>query len=118
MVTMIQPIIIKVSGHELDDPNFLTEFATAVKAQTVPVVIVHGGGAEISSLHKTMGIEPRFLDGVRITDAASLKVAEMVMAGTVNKRLVRYLLAAGVDAQGMSGIDRGLVRAAKMQHPT
>ncbi len=114
----MQPIVIKVSGHELDDPDFLTGFAAAVKAQTSPVVIVHGGGAEISAMQKVLGIEPRFLDGVRITDAESLKVAEMVMCGTVNKRLVRYLLAAGVDAQGMSGVDRGLVRASKMEHPT
>jgi acetylglutamate kinase len=65
-----------------------------------------------------MGIEPRYLDGVRITDEASLKVVEMVLCGTVNKRLVRVLLAAGVDAMGMSGVDRGLVRAEKMQNPT
>jgi acetylglutamate kinase len=115
---MQQPIVIKVSGHELDDPAYLSEFAAAIKAQTAPVVMVHGGGAEISALQKMMGIEPRFLDGVRITDAASLKVAEMVMCGTVNKRLVRCLIAAGLDAQGMSGVDRGLVRATKMQHPT
>jgi acetylglutamate kinase len=114
----MQPIVIKVSGHELDDSAYLSEFAAAVKAQTSPVVIVHGGGAEISALQKAMGIEPRYLDGVRITDADSLKAVEMVLCGTVNKRLVRYLLAAGVDAQGMSGVDRGLVRAEKMQHPT
>lgn len=114
----MQPIVIKVSGHELDDPTFLGEFAAAVKSQTAPTVIVHGGGAEISAMQKALGIEPRFLDGVRITDPDSLKIAEMVMCGTVNKRLVRYLLAAGVDAQGMSGVDRGLVRAEKMQHPT
>lgn len=114
----MKPILIKVSGHELDDPAFLTEFASAIKAIAEPVVIVHGGGAEISAMQKVMGIEPRYLDGVRITDEASLKVVEMVLCGTVNKRLVRYLIAAGVDALGMSGVDRGLVRAEKMQHPT
>jgi acetylglutamate kinase len=114
----LKPILIKVSGHELDDPAFLTEFASAIKAISEPVVIVHGGGAEISTLQKVMGIEPRYLDGVRITDEASLKVVEMVLCGMVNKRLVRYLIAAGVDALGMSGVDRGLVRAGKMQHPT
>lgn len=114
----MKPILIKVSGHELDDPVFLTEFAGAIKAIAEPVVIVHGGGAEISAMQKVMGIEPRYLDGVRITDEASLKIVEMVMGGTVNKRLVRYLIAAGIDALGMSGVDRGLVRAEKMQHPT
>ena len=107
--------LIKVSGHELDDPAYLTEFADSIKALNAPVVVVHGGGAEISAMQKVMGIEPRYLDGVRITDPDSLKVVEMVLCGTVNKRLVRYLLAAGVDALGMSGVDRGLVRARKMQ---
>jgi acetylglutamate kinase len=115
---MSQPIVVKVSGHELDDPAYLSEFAQVIKGLNIPVVVVHGGGAEISAMQKTMGIEPRYQDGVRITDEASLKVVEMVLCGTVNKRLVRYLLAAGVDAQGMSGVDRGLVRAEKMQHPT
>ena len=69
-------------------------------------------------MQKVMGIEPHYLDGVRITDAPSLKVVEMVLCGTVNKRLVRTLIAAGVDALGLSGVDRGLVRAEKMQHPS
>jgi len=115
---MVQPILIKVSGHELDEPAYLIEFAQVIKSLSVPAVIVHGGGAEISAMQKVMGIEPRYLDGVRITDEASLKVVEMVLCGTVNKRLVRYLTAAGVDVLGMSGVDRGLVRAEKMQHPT
>jgi len=110
-------LLIKVSGHELDDPAFLTDFAAAIKALNAPTIIVHGGGAEISGLQKTLGIEPRYLDGVRITDEPSLKVVEMVLCGTVNKRLVRYLLAAGVDALGLSGVDRGLIRAVKMPNP-
>ncbi|MEZ4669174.1 MAG: acetylglutamate kinase [Anaerolineae bacterium] len=107
--------VIKVSGHELDDPAYLSEFAAAIHSLNAPTVIVHGGGAEISAMQKVMGIEPRYVDGVRITDPDSLKVVEMVLCGTVNKRLVRYLLAAGVDALGMSGVDRGLVRARQMQ---
>jgi acetylglutamate kinase len=114
----LKPILIKISGHELDDPAYLSEFAQAIKSVNSPVIIVHGGGAEISAMQKVMGIEPRYLDGVRITDEASLKVVEMVLCGTVNKRMVRYLFAAGVDALGMSGVDRGLVRAEKMQHLT
>jgi acetylglutamate kinase len=114
----LKPIVVKVSGHELDDPAYLTEFAQVIKGLHTPTIIVHGGGAEISAMQKVMGIEPQYLDGVRITDEASLKVVEMVLCGTVNKRLVRYLTAAGVDVLGMSGVDRGLVRAKKMQHPT
>jgi acetylglutamate kinase len=114
----VKPIVIKVSGHELDDPAYLTEFAQVIKGLNTPTIIVHGGGAEISAMQKVMGIEPQYLDGVRITDEASLKVVEMVLCGTVNKRLVRYLTAADVDVLGMSGVDRGLIRAKKMQHPT
>lgn len=114
----MQPVVIKVSGHELDDPAYLAQFASVIKAQPAPVVIVHGGGAEISSLQKTLGIEPRYLDGVRITDAESLRLVEMVLCGVVNKRLVRCLLGAGVDTLGLSGVDRGLVRAVKMPDPT
>jgi acetylglutamate kinase len=114
----LKPVIVKVSGHELDDVVYLTEFAQVIKNLDAPVVVVHGGGAEISGMQKVMGIEPRYLDGVRITDEASLKVVEMVLCGTVNKRLVRVLLAAGVDALGMSGVDRGLVRAEKMLSAT
>jgi acetylglutamate kinase len=114
---MVQSIVVKVSGHELDDPAYLTEFAQAIKSLSVPTIVVHGGGAEISAMQKVMGIEPRYLDGVRITDESSLKVVEMVLCGTVNKRLVRHLLMAGVDALGLSGADRGLVRAEKMQNP-
>jgi acetylglutamate kinase len=114
---MPQPILIKISGHELDDPLFLTEFANVIKTIKAPIVIVHGGGREISTLQQTMGIEPQYLDGVRITDAASLSVVEMVLCGTVNTRLVRYLVANGVDALGLSGVDRGLIRAEKMANP-
>lgn len=110
------PIVIKIGGHELDDEAFLTELAAVIKALSEPVVIVHGGGKEISSLQTKMGIEPRYIDGVRVTDAASLALVEMVLCGTANKRLVRYLVNGGVDAQGISGVDRGLIRAEKMHH--
>jgi acetylglutamate kinase len=113
----MRPAVIKVSGHELDDTAYLADFAAAVRDQQAPIIIVHGGGAEISALQKSMGIEPRYIEGVRITDSLSLKVVEMVLCGTVNKRLVRCLLDAGLDALGMSGMDRSLVRAAKMTHP-
>jgi acetylglutamate kinase len=115
---MTAPIVVKVSGSELDDPAYLQAFAEAVHALNVPTVVVHGGGAEISSLQKSLEIQPEYLDGVRITDAKSLRLVEMVLCGTVNKRVVRALLAAGLDALGISGVDRGLVRARKMPNPT
>lgn len=113
---MANPIVLKISGHELDDPAYLAEFARVVAEIDVPVIVVHGGGKSISAMQQQMGIEPRYLEGVRITDAASLQVVEMVLRGTVNTMLVRALLAAGIDAQGMSGVDRGLIKAEKMLH--
>jgi len=114
----VETILIKVGGHEVEDAAFLNGLADTIKALNQRVIIVHGGGKEISALQEKLGIEPRYLDGVRITDAASLSVVEMVLCGIVNKRLVRHLVAGGVDALGMSGVDRGLIFAQKMPHPT
>lgn len=110
--------VIKISGHYLDDEDLLKQFADIVANFEDKVVIVHGGGKEITKLQTQLNIEPRYVDGLRITDEDSLALVEMVLCGTVNKRLVRHLLASGVDAQGMSGVDRGLVRATQMHHDT
>ncbi|MCY4464242.1 MAG: acetylglutamate kinase [Chloroflexi bacterium] len=108
--------VIKISGHHLDDESLLRQFARIVARADEQLVIVHGGGVEITQLQRKLGIAPRYVDGLRVTDADSLALVEMALCGTVNKRLVRHLLAAGVDAQGLSGVDRGLVRARQMQH--
>jgi acetylglutamate kinase len=110
-------LVVKISGSELDDAAFVGRFSAAIRALTEPVVIVHGGGKEISEMQRRMGIEPRYIDGVRITDAESLALVEMVLCGTINKRLVRSLIEVGVDALGVSGVDRGIVRARKMEPP-
>lgn len=115
---MSKPIVIKISGHQIDDVEFLTAFAETIAKLQTPMVIVHGGGKEISNLQEKLGIEPHYVDGVRVTDEQSLAIVTMVLCGSVNKRLVRYLLKQGVDAQGLSGIDRGLIRAKKMLHST
>ncbi len=108
--------LVKISGHYLDDEASLQRFAQAVAARQQQLVIVHGGGNEITRLQESLAIEPRYVDGLRVTDAQSLALVEMALCGSVNKRLVRHLLNAGVDAQGLSGVDRGLVRAEKMRH--
>lgn len=115
---MANTIVIKISGHELDDAAYLAEFAGIVAeiVKEKPVVIVHGGGKTISAMQQKMGIEPRYLDGIRITDEASLLLVEMVLGGSVNKMLTRTLVNAGLDAQGMTGVDRGLIHAEKMLH--
>lgn len=109
--------VVKISGHWLDEERRLKQFADAAAASDERLVIVHGGGKEITRLQEKLDIRPRYVDGLRITDADSLALVEMVLCGAVNKRLVRHLLAAGVDALGLSGVDRGLVRARQMRHP-
>ncbi len=110
--------LIKISGHELDDDAFLQQLAVVIKQIQHSVVIVHGGGKEITALQEKMKIQPKYVDGIRVTDAESLQLVEMVLCGSVNKRLVRTLYQAGIDAIGLSGVDRGMVRAQKMVHPT
>ena len=108
--------VVKISGHCLDDEQLLRQFARTVARSDERLVVVHGGGTEISRLQQRLGIEPRYAEGLRVTDADSLALVEMVLCGLVNKRLVRHLLNAGVDAAGLSGVDRGLVRAQQMRH--
>ena len=91
--------VVKVSGHCLDDPELIGQFASVSAERDEHLVIVHGGGVEISQLQQKLEIEPRYVDGLRVTDADSLALVEMVLCGSVNKRLVRYLLSVGVDAQ-------------------
>ncbi len=110
-------LVLKVGGNEIDDPQFLGDFARAVGAMEDVPAIVHGGGKEIADLQMKMGITPRFVEGLRVTDEASLAIAEMVLSGRVNKRIVAALLNAGADAIGLSGVDRGIVQVEKMQHP-
>ncbi len=114
---MKKPVsVVKVSGHCLDDHRLIAQFARVVAEAKEQLVIVHGGGVEITQLQQKLAIKPRYVDGLRLTDADSLALVEMVLCGSVNKRLVRYLLAAGLDAQGLSGVDRGLIQARKMRH--
>lgn len=109
--------VLKVSGTDLDDPAFSQRFATCIadvaKTGARPVV-VHGGGKELTALLKAFQVETRFVDGLRVTDARTRDMALMTFSGLANKRLVAALLAAGVDALGVSGVDAGLVRVAPL----
>lgn len=109
--------VIKIGGNELDDPTFVDHLGQAVAALAEPTILVHGGGKEIRELQEKLGIAPQYIDGLRVTDAESLVVVKMVLAGRINKRLVASLLTAGVDAFGMSGVDRSAIKAEKLQHP-
>ncbi|HMP42449.1 MAG TPA: acetylglutamate kinase [Roseiflexaceae bacterium] len=110
-------LVLKVGGNELDDPAFVAAFAAAVALLRPVPVLVHGGGKEIGIIQKALGGEPRFVAGLRVTDAEALQAAEMVLCGSVSTRLVAALQAAGAEAQGLSGVDRGLIRVEQWQHP-
>ena len=77
----------------------------------VRVVLVHGGGPEISELMERLGKQPEFVDGLRVTDKETVDIAQMVLAGKVNKTLVKLLEMKGGKAMGISGMDGGLIRA-------
>jgi acetylglutamate kinase len=105
-------IVIKVGGNDLDKPGFVVDLARAVAElnQHTPCILVHGGGQAVTHLQRQLGIQPVYVNGQRVTDEASLQAVEMVLSGLVNKQLVLALLRAGVDAMGMSGVDRGLLQ--------
>jgi acetylglutamate kinase len=104
----------------LDDESFLFGLVKAVQAVIGEghfPVIVHGGGKAVTELGAKLGITEQRIEGLRVTDEASLDVAEMVLSGLMNKRIVRLLVNAGVRAAGISGVDDGTIYVEKMWHP-
>jgi acetylglutamate kinase len=110
--------LLKIGGNELSDPGFLQKLAIIVARIEEPVVIVHGGGRAIADMQARLGLKTVKIDGLRVTDAESLAVSQMVLSGQANKVIVAALLAAGAQAVGLSGVDGGLLRCVKRQHPT
>ena len=108
--------VVKIGGAELADPHWLCGFAQAAAAAGEPLVIVHGGGPDISAMSDRLGIAVSWHEGRRITTPATLDVAAMVLNGRVNRKVVSALLGAGVDALGISGVDGGLLRAEIVEH--
>lgn len=112
--------VIKVGGNELDDAEFLAGLVKAVrmlKEQEHFPIIVHGGGKAIATYQERLGLETEFVEGLRVTDEASLDVAEMVLSGLMNKRIVRALIEGDLRAAGISGVDDGTIYVEKMWHP-
>ena len=110
--------VLKIGGNELSDPAFLETLANTVAASEEPTVIVHGGGKAIADLQAKLGLETVKVDGLRVTDHDSMIAAEMVLSGQTNKLIVKALIAAGVDAVGLSGVDGGILQCEKKHHPT
>ncbi|WP_390550791.1 acetylglutamate kinase [Qipengyuania sp. MTN3-11] len=110
--------VVKYGGHAMGDERAAREFAEDVvllKAVGINPVVVHGGGPQIGAMLKRLGVESRFVDGLRVTDKATAEIAEMVLSGAINKQLVGWIARAGGKALGLSGKDGGLVTAAKVQ---
>jgi acetylglutamate kinase len=102
-----RPVVVKFGGELLEQPDDVGRVVAAIAAAAPhgPLVVVHGGGREIDAALKTAGIEKRQVDGLRVTDDATLDVVIAVLAGTVNTRLVAALSSAGVRAVGLTGAD-------------
>ncbi|MEO1730338.1 MAG: acetylglutamate kinase [Pseudomonadota bacterium] len=113
--------VVKYGGHAMGDERAARDFAEDIvllKAVGINPVVVHGGGPQIGDMLGRLGVESTFVDGLRVTDEATAKVAEMVLSGAINKQLVGWLANAGGKAIGVSGKDGGLVTARKVLRTT
>ena len=113
--------VVKYGGHAMGDPEAARDFAEDVvlmKAVGINPVVVHGGGPQIGAMLKRLGVESRFVDGLRVTDAETAQIAEMVLAGSINKEIVGWIGQAGGRAVGISGKDGGFVTAEKVGRNT
>ena len=113
--------VVKYGGHAMGDPELARDFAEDVvllKAVGINPVVVHGGGPQIGAMLKKLGVESSFVDGLRVTDRETAKIAEMVLSGSINKELVGWIAQAGGKALGISGKDAGLVTARKVTRTT
>jgi acetylglutamate kinase len=113
--------VVKYGGHAMGDPEAARDFAEDVvllKAVGINAIVVHGGGPQIGAMLKKLGVESCFIDGLRVTDAETAKIAEMVLSGAINKELVSWIAQAGGKAVGISGKDGGFVIAEKVKRTT
>ncbi|MFZ5791530.1 MAG: acetylglutamate kinase [Pseudomonadota bacterium] len=109
--------VIKYGGHAMVDPELAKVFAQDIvllKQVGIHPIVVHGGGPQIGQMLERLQIKSEFVDGLRITDAATVEVVEMVLAGTINKQIVSAINAAGGSAIGLSGKDGGLLEARRL----
>ena len=109
-------VVVKYGGNAMTSEVLkeqVMEDITLLHLIGVKVVLVHGGGPEISAVMNKFGLTPSFVDGLRVTDKETVDVVQMVLAGKINKSLVRYLESKGAKAMGISGIDGKLIVAKK-----
>jgi acetylglutamate kinase len=115
-----ETVVIKYGGHAMGEDEVARQFAAdavLLKLLGLHPVIVHGGGPQISRMLKKAGVESTFIDGLRVTDAPTMEVAEMVLSGAINKEIVNFINQAGAEADvrgvGLSGKDARLITVDK-----
>jgi len=112
-----QVVVIKYGGHAMGDRAAAEDFAEDVvllEQSGIKPIVVHGGGPQIGKMLEKLGIKSEFKGGLRVTDAATVEVVEMVLAGSINKQIVGWIGAEGGKAVGLSGKDGNMVTARKV----
>jgi acetylglutamate kinase len=112
-----QVVVVKYGGHAMGEEQQARAFAQDVvllEQTAINPVVVHGGGPQIEAMLKKVGVQSQFAGGLRITDAKTLEIVEMVLAGSINKQMVGYINEAGGKAVGLCGKDGNMVVARKL----
>ncbi len=110
-------VVVKYGGHAMGDEQTARDFARDIvllEQAAINPVVVHGGGPQIAMMLNKLGIKSEFAGGLRVTDAATIEIVEMVLAGSINKQIVGYINAAGGKAIGLCGKDGNMVQAKKV----
>ncbi len=111
-------VVIKYGGNAMTDEDLKSSFArdmVLLKQVGINPVVVHGGGPQIGSLLKRLGKDSKFVQGMRVTDAETMDVVQMVLGGLVNKEIVTLINQHGGAAIGLTGKDGGLIRARRLE---
>jgi acetylglutamate kinase len=114
-------VVVKYGGHAMGDTTLGAGFARDIvllKQIGIHPVVVHGGGPQIGQMLERLKIQSSFIDGLRVTDKATVEIVEMVLSGSINKEIVGLINAAGGMAIGLSGKDGGLITARKLTRTT
>jgi acetylglutamate kinase len=114
-------VVVKFGGHAMGDPKLFDLFArdmVLLRQVGIRPIVVHGGGPQIGAMLEKLGIKSEFVDGLRVTDQATIDVVEMVLSGSINKQIVSAINAAGGTGIGISGKDGGLIRAERLKRTT
>ena len=113
-----ETFVIKYGGHAMGDPELAKMFARDVvllKQVGINPIVVHGGGPQIGQMLERLKIKSEFVDGLRVTDKATVEIVEMVLSGSINKAIVTEINEAGGNAVGLSGKDGNLIQATKLK---